>query len=596
MYNLVQIRDAIAAHEPRPILTRADFARASAEPALAPLIAGIRAEAAATAPLPELTRELWRRYAGTGDRMAYERRYFARRARLAARTADALLEPSSEALARLDEVLWQIAGEHSWCLPAHEPHAVLFGRTADLGVDLFACETAHTLAEAVGLLGDLLPADTVSHVESEVRRRVLAPWLDDIRPQRWETMTNNWSAVCAGAAGMAALWLETDPHRLAGVVDRVLRAMTVFRTGFAGDGGCAEGVSYWVYGYGYYAYFAEALRERTGLDILPGTEAIAAFPAAVDFGGGRSVSFSDGAEDAWIPTGLLTRLRDRLGTPVPELGAVTAFATDHCHRWAHLSRDLAWTDPAVLGVPAADGTAYLPDLAWLVRRSTVDGRRAVFAAKGGHNDEPHNHNDLGHFLIDHDGEPLLADLGAGLYDADYFGPRRYESLYPSAHGHSVPVVGGVAQEAGRERAARVLEHGERDGVVHFALDLSEVYGHGVTRRFAWDGRELSIVDGFAAAGLDLAELFVSRVEPRLSPGSVVWQGKRGRAVLTYDAAAFTAETERVETVDHHHQRPDVVHRVRLTGRTAPEHRFRVVVEPGGGEVGPMGEAVSATDG
>lgn len=580
MYDLVQIRDAIAAGEPRPVLTRADFARALTEPALAPLIAQIRAEAAVVTPLPELTRELWRAYERTGDRMAYERRYFARRARLVARSALALLEPTETNVAALDEVLWHIAGEYSWCLPAHESHAVHFGRTADLGVDLFACETAHTLAETVSLLRDLLPADTVSFVEAEVRRRVLSPWLDDVRPQRWETMTNNWSAVCAGAAGMAALWLETDPDRLTGIVDRVLRAMRVFRTGLTADGGCPEGVSYWVYGYGYYAYFAEALHERTGLDVLRGTEAIAAFPSVVDFGGGRSVSFSDGSEDAWIPTGLMTRLRDRLGAPLPEIPSITAFEQDHCHRWAHLSRDLVWTDPAILERPVDDGAAYLPDLAWLVHRSTLDGHRTVFAAKGGHNDEPHNHNDLGHFVLDHDGETLLADLGAGLYDADYFGPRRYDSIYASAEGHSVPIVDGVAQREGRDHTATVTEF-DPEGV-HFGLDLSAAYGTGVTRRFTWSGRRLSIVDAFAASGLALEERFVSRIEPALSPGSVMWQGKRGRAVLTYDPAAFVATADRVETVDHH-ERPDAVHRLRLTGRTAPEHEFVLVVEDVVGE-------------
>ncbi|HEY1180203.1 MAG TPA: hypothetical protein VGF17_28945, partial [Phytomonospora sp.] len=59
----------------------------------------------------------------------------------------------------------------------------------------------------------------------------------------------------------------------------------------------------------------------------------------------------------------------------------------------------------------------------------------------------------------------------------------------------------------------------------------------------------------------------------------VWQGKHGRAVLTYDPALFTAAADRVDTVDHH-QNPDAVHRVHLTGTTAAEHSFTVAVEVG----------------
>lgn len=580
MYTLTQIRAAIDAAEPAPILDEAAFRAAADRPELAELLAGVRAEASRGDPLPELTHELYGRYVRDGDRMAYERRYFARRARLVASAAAALVDRRPEDLARLDEVLWRICDEYSWCLPAHKYHADLFGRTPDLGVDLFAAETAHTLAETVGLLRAELDPETVARVEKEVRRRVLEPWLDDIRPQHWETMTNNWSAVCAGAAGMAALWLdEGEPRRLTGVVDRIQRAMAVFRSGFEADGGCPEGLSYWVYGYGYFVYFAEALRARTGLDMLPETRAIAGFPAVVDFGDGRCVSFSDGGEDAYVPTGLASLLHRRLGTAVPELTGVTAFEVDHCHRWGHVSRDLLWTDPELVGRRGPDRADYLPDLAWVVQRSTVDGVRVGFAAKGGHNAEPHNHNDLGHFLLYCGGEQLLADLGAGLYDKAYFSDRRYESLYPSADGHSVPVIGGEIQQPGLERAATVVAHRDSAEGVHFGLDLSGAYdgGVGCTRTFDWRAAgELSIVDSFTTAGVSLIERFISRLEPVLGDGTIVWQGKRGSATLTYDPAAFAASVDRIDTVDHH-ENPDTVHRLNLHGTTAAEHRFTITV-------------------
>lgn len=47
----------------------------------------------------------------------------------------------------------------------------------------------------------------------------------------------------------------------------------------------------------------------------------------------------------------------------------------------------------------------------------------VFLAKGGHNDEEHNHNDVGSFSIALDGDPLVVDAGVNTHTAQTFGPQ-----------------------------------------------------------------------------------------------------------------------------------------------------------------------------
>ncbi|MDY4307971.1 hypothetical protein SNF32_14980 [Enterococcus mundtii] len=44
----------------------------------------------------------------------------------------------------------------------------------------------------------------------------------------------------------------------------------------------------------------------------------------------------------------------------------------------------------------------------------------MFAAKGGRNDESHNHIDIGHFVFGTREDLFLTDLGAGEYTKDYF--------------------------------------------------------------------------------------------------------------------------------------------------------------------------------
>lgn len=535
--------------------------------ALTSLVRDLRA-AAAEDTMPELTFAAYRDFADTGNRLRYEDRYFRRRARLAARAAQALLDPAAD-LGPLADTLWSVCDEYTWALPAHERH----GTRPEQCVDLFAAETAHTLAETVAALRDRLDPRVTERVRDEVERRVFAPYADE-RPLAWEGFGNNLEAVCGGAVGMAALALlgdsPGDRARLGAMLARSRHAMASYLAGFGEDGGCAEGVDYWVYGFGYFVYFAEALRAYSGEDLLaaPKVREIAAFPHRVALGGGAYVPFSDASERPWLPAGLLTRLAERFGTPPPQ--AVPSFHDDHCYRWGHLSRTLAWYRP--IPAPAAGETSsHLPDLGWVVQRG-----RYAFAAKGGHNDEPHNHNDLGHFILHTRGESVLDDLGAGEYTAAYFRSGRYDVLQPSALGHSVPVVDGQVQLPGRDRAAKVLRHGSDGGALCFDLDLTSAYEvaglRSLVRRFRWDPRgRLELTDEIdAERALPVDEMFISRRRPALSATAADWDG-----LVRLVRSLPQASVEELLTTDHH-GRPDQVFRLRCpvlapAGRSV--HRF-----------------------
>jgi len=536
------------------------------------LLRDIEAVAADDGPLPPLTYSAYQEFFETGRRMGYEKIYFRRRARLNALAAAALLDPDRD-VTRLADLLWAACDEYTWALPAHIHYGDRHGWGPEQTLDLFAAETGHALAEIVAGLGDRLDSRVTQRVRAEIDRRVLTP-LADPRPLAWEGFGNNWESVCAGAAGMAALLLVTDEDRLKPMLERCGRAMDRFLDGYGDDGGCPEGVDYWVYGFGYFVYYAEALRERTGEDLMaiPKVADIAAFPHRVALGGGAFVPFSDASERPWLPAGLLTRLAGRFGTPAPV--AVPSFHDDHCYRWAHLARTLSWYRPAGAAAQTPATSDFLPDLAWVVDRG-----RFVFAAKGGHNDEPHNHVDLGHFLLHVRGDNILTDLGAGEYTREYFSDGRYDYLHPSAQGHSLPVVDGHGQLPGRDRAAMVLRHEVSADGVCFDLDLTAAYEvaglRRLVRRFHWwrEGR-LELTDEITAdRPLALDEVFVSRHRPQLdSAAMATWADS---VTLSTPDWAGAVTVEQVEVTDHH-TRPDTVFRLRVS-TSAPQgesaHRF-----------------------
>ena len=75
------------------------------------------------------------------------------------------------------------------------------------------------------------------------------------------------------------------------------------------------------------------------------------------------------------------------------------------------------------------------------------------AVKAGDNDDNHNHNDTGSFILYKDGQPLFIDLGVESYTQKTFSDRRYEIWTMQSAWHNLPTIGGVMQAAGPQYTA-----------------------------------------------------------------------------------------------------------------------------------------------
>lgn len=515
-------------------------------------------------PIPAPTKELYERFERTGNRLAYEGVYFARRRRLTTFGLLAILFPEREDYARaLEAILSSIMDEDTWCLPAH-----MRGETTARGIDLFAAETGFAFAELMTLTRKLLPAPLRARMRAEVDRRLFVPYLT-MGPYHWETAAHNWAAVCAGSIGAAALLLERDVGRLAALTEKALGSMACYLSGFGDDGACLEGIGYWNYGFGYFVYYADLLLRRTGgaVDLFadPKVERIALFQQRSYLFGDRTANFSDSAERSPAHRGLSAYLAARYPSVVPPPAAIfAALKDDHCSRFAPALRDLLWHRPRSGEAERGEwppGSAYLPDAQWLVSRHESAGGRFGFAAKGGHNDEPHNHLDLGQYLLVADGEPAFAaDLGRGEYTAQYFGEGRYGYDCNGARGHSLPVVGGAAQRPGAAYRARVLEAEATPEADTMAMELAGAYAApalvSLVRRLAFRKTELptlTVQDDFVLSERvgPIEEIVITRSEPVVvAPGELLLQGRRLNVRLTYDPRRLEATVERRSFAGH----------------------------------------------
>ena len=512
------------------------------------------------APIPELGYSLFVHLYRHGTRLEYEQAYFERRRMLNTFALLALWQPEREDYAaKLIEVLWAICGEVTWCVPAHvneeQPlHAI----------DLFSAETGFTFAELLVLFGDRLPPLVRSYMQHLVRERLFVPFLTH-GPYHWESMENNWSSVCGGSIGSAALLLLEDGDELDAILKKVEGCMDTYLGSFGEDGACREGIGYWNYGFGYFTFYADLLRRRSGgsRDLFRAEKIgrIAEFQQKIYLSGSAVANFSDSHAHVRAHLGLSRYLAAEYpGVQAPPDSLRADFREDHCSRWAHAFRNLFWRGRSAAGADWPSAGFFLEDAQWLVSRAASPLGICGFAAKGGHNDESHNHNDLGHFLLAGEGRPFLADLGSGEYTKSYFGPARYEIACTGSQGHSVPILNGRLQAAGPESIARVLEAsvGPDNGEDRLVLELADAYPAGTvrsfTRRFVWskgDLPQLAVSDRFQPDGeepLAVTERFVTWIQPVPAGRGryLLNDGGRLAVEIRFDPAAFVPEiTERI---------------------------------------------------
>jgi hypothetical protein len=438
---------------------------------------------------PSLTDDLYLTYSRTGNRTTFESALNQRRDRLTHFAWAEALDRRGRYLAALQAEIDAALGQKTWVLPAHDGSLVNFNGQA-VEVDLGAAMLGWSLATVADWFGPELGADRLARVQFEIRRRVVDPYLNAVRRGPtggfwWINSNSNWNAVCHAGVTGAALSTVADVRTRAEVVATVEANLAVFLTGFTDDGVCSEGIGYWSYGFGHYALLGEALNTATAgrLRLLAGdkTRRVTEFATAMELLPGLYPAFADNAANV-RPAAWVAPLARRL------LGGGTAPYAAGALGWTDVARDQlyigalrAWT-PSTGTVPSTSPTElrhWFADSQVLVARAASDFAAAI---KGGHNDELHNHNDLGSFVVALGRSTPLVDPGSEVYTARTFSAQRYESNVLNSFGHGVPLVAGQLQREGRQYEARVLATEFTLDADRLVLDLRRAYPVAALRR------------------------------------------------------------------------------------------------------------------
>jgi len=460
-----------------------------------------RAAAERSAPWPHPRASDAARVHRDGDRTAWEDAAFERQRRLSRATIAAATTLDDAWIDEVVDGVVLLCEQSSWCWPAHDDtfraHGAVLATVTDPYVDLGAGEAVAQLAWIDQLLGAQLDARAPGlrgRVRHEARVRVFEPFQ---RRRDWHWIgldgdVHNWNPWIHGNVIVAALRL-LDTADDAAERDRVLalaiEGLDRYVAVLPADGAIDEGYAYWWNGAAralevldVLAHATEGAADATAVTALRET---VAFPHRSHLGGDWFVNHADGqarppADQPWHA---LHRAARRHGDT-----AAAAFAASHrrpgepaATEREGLGRLLrALTDP--VWIAASPAPPPLPRDVWLAstevflareRAGSSDGLTLV--AKGGHNGEHHNHNDVGAFLVAVDGVPVIVDAGRPTYTAATFGPDRYDIWTMQSAWHNVPVVRGTGQPAGTDAAARDAAVDIADHASTFTVDLAGAY-------------------------------------------------------------------------------------------------------------------------
>ena len=516
--------------------------------------------------VPQISYSSYLKFFESGIRKDFEEEYFKKRKQLTALALYLQWSNSQKALDYFKELLWSISNEFSWCLGAH----LHFDDSGFIGesnkiIDLFSAETAETLSEIIIIHKDKLDKMLIKHIKNQIKERVLNPFINE--KWEWEEATHNWSAVCAGCIGITALILENG-ERQDEIIRRVEKSLEYYLSGFSNDGVSLEGIGYWTYGLGYYIYYKSLKNEDIEDNHIEKILAICNFPQAVQISEEVFVPFSDVPTNMSLPSGLISYLYQKYKINLPIVSQITSFDFDHCYRWAHISRNLWWTSDEIFNNNLKDGINLFNESQWF----TLRDKDVFFAIKGGSNNEPHNHNDLGSFVLAVDGDIILTDLGAGPYTAGYFGKERYTYDNTRSYYHSVPLINGFEQSKTNENCNFGLEDCDKDNI-NLIIDITNAYSKARIEsykrkvKYSYENRELIINDTVNSLyKLTVNEGLISYIKPSvIEEGLILWNIKDNEIRLKFDSNNLELKIEE-KMVKNHYGNKCIVYRIGLISK------------------------------
>uniref|UniRef100_UPI003217751B heparinase II/III domain-containing protein n=1 Tax=uncultured Draconibacterium sp. TaxID=1573823 RepID=UPI003217751B len=489
-----------------------------------------------------------------------------------------LAEGKGRFLDQISNGIWLSCEMTSWALSAHvsreqEENTSLPSYKENI-IDLTAGDmgsffawTYYFLKDELAKVQPLIP----ERLRQNLQERLLDPFMN--RTYWWmasnatpETMVNNWNPWCNFNVLTCFLLLENNPDKLANAVSRTMESVDKFINYTHEDGACEEGPSYWGHAagkmYDYLSLLSRATNGKVSVFDQPMIKNMGEYIAKSYVGSGWVVNFADASARGGGQSGLIYRYGKAVGSNEMQQFAAYLFERDGKKSTYSSGRDMYRTLenlisnnelPGISPATPQEPFTWYPETEFCYMRN---GEGFFFAAKGGYNNESHNHNDMGTFSLYLDNTPMIIDIGVGTYTRQTFSSERYSIWTMQSNYHNLPMITGVPQAFGSKFRSKDVEVNESKS--YFSVDLASAYPDEAKVK-SWNrsyrlysDNKLLIEDKFSLSEVKGTNQlnFMTWGAPKIEKAGSVIIEKEGKSIqLKYDSQQFEAAIETIEVKD-----------------------------------------------
>ncbi len=398
----------------------------------------------------------------------------------------------------LDQIIngiWLFSEMSSWVYSAHLPsfqhsRSSLPDNSGHV-IDLCAADLGALLSWTYYFFKDSFdkvhPA-IAPRLRNTLKERILDPYMQrsDFSWQAFNLkpggIVNNWNPWCNFNVLTCLLLLEDDPDKLAVGVYRTMTSVDKFINYNKEDGACEEGPSYWGHAagkmYDYLQLLSYATDGRVNLFKEPIIKNLGEYISRSYVGGGWVVNFADASAKVDVDMSIIYQYGAAVESLEMQQFAAYLYERNNKIYTVKVGRDLFRALEGLTFFPnLKKATAALPEAAATAYPETefyyLKNNKIFLAAKGGFNNESHNHNDVGTFSLYVQYIPFFIDIGVGTYTGKTFSKDRYSIWTMQSAYHNLPRINGYDQAHGAMYKSSSPTFKEREK--EFSLDISKAY-------------------------------------------------------------------------------------------------------------------------
>lgn len=408
----------------------------------------------------------------------------------------------------------------------------------------------------------------------EVNKNLINPYF--ARSDYWwmgfeGQQVNNWNPWINYNVLQALMLVEENPERIKQGVWKLMKSTDFFFSMYHEDGACDEGPTYWSGAAGYALKFLDLLAKvsdnKVNIFDTPLLHNMAQYIYRVHIGGNYFVNFADSSPQVSPSPGILYQYGKRIGdSKMMEFAALMAqknqsFKNGVNGYFASALDELFMYKDIIShpqGEPLVADYWFKDTEICVARDSKGKSNGFFFAAKGGHNQESHNHNDIGSCILYYDTRPVLIDAGVGTYTRQTFGPERYSIWTMQSGYHNLPTINGADQKNGKEFAARNQQYKATSKSVSYQTDIAGAYPSEANVK-SWirnytlkRGKDFTITDRWELSSFqkESALNLMTCCEVEIDHNKdIILTSEAGKFKLLYDKKLLSPQIENIELTD-----------------------------------------------